>query len=320
MTHRTHHPDQHDEHREGLAHDLPVMQDAGMVGRRPMARRGVLGLLGAVGAVTVAGCATGSSGSGAASSASSSATAGASAGATSGAGGGPGGPGGRDGAAPGGDGTSQEGLDDGDIPEETNGPYPADGTNGVNILTASGIVRSDITASFGDASGVAEGVPLTIRLMIYDNAADGMTPYEGAAVYLWQCDRDGRYSLYSSGAEDENYLRGVQVADASGALTFTSVFPGCYPGRWPHLHFEVYGSVDDATSASGKLRTSQIAFPEDVCAAVYADADGYGDSATNLDGVSLDSDMVFSDGHSLQMATLTGSVDEGYVLRLNVPV
>ena len=37
------------------------------------------------------------------------------------------------------------------IPEETSGPYPGDGTNGPNVLTESGIVRSDIRSSFGDA-------------------------------------------------------------------------------------------------------------------------------------------------------------------------
>lgn len=286
---------EHDEHREGLGHDLPRMQDKGMV-RRAVGRRGLLGLFGGVGAVALVGCA------------------------------------GDDdqvtltdaGAPPAGGGAggsvSQSGLDDGDIPEETTGPYPGDGSNGPDVLSESGIVREDIRASFGDASGVAEGVPLTIRLKVYDNAADGMAPYAGAAVYLWHCDREGRYSLYSDGVTEENYLRGVQVAGEDGSLSFTSVFPACYSGRWPHLHFEVYPSVEDAQSASGKLRTSQIAFPQDVCEEVYAGAEGYEASVDNLAQVSLDTDNVFSDGHSLQLATLTGSVDEGYTLSLNVPV
>jgi protocatechuate 3,4-dioxygenase beta subunit len=215
---------------------------------------------------------------------------------------------------------SQEGLDDGDIPEETGGPYPGDGSNGVNVLTESGIVREDLRSSFGDASGVAEGVPLSIQLKVYDNGTDGLTPYACAAVYLWHCDREGRYSLYSDGVTGENYLRGVQVVGDDGSLSFTSIFPACYSGRWPHLHFEVYPSVDDATTASNKLRTSQIAFPEDVCETVYSDAEGYEASVDNLAQVSLDSDGIFSDGYSLQLATLTGSVDDGYTLKLNVPV
>jgi protocatechuate 3,4-dioxygenase beta subunit len=291
----------HDEHREGLAHDLPTMQDKSMV-RRTLQRRGLLGLIGGVGAAALVGC--GSDDQVTLTDSSSSPP--------------QGGPGG---GAPGGGGqVSQTGLDDGDIPQETNGPYPADGSNGVDILSESGIVREDIRASFGDASGVAEGVPLAIQLKVYDNGADGMTPYAGAAVYIWHCDRDGNYSLYSDGVTEENYLRGVQVVGDDGSLSFTSIFPACYSGRWPHLHFEVYPSVDDATTASNKLRTSQIAFPEDVCQEVYSTADGYDASVQNLAQVSLDSDMVFSDGHSLQLAALTGSVDEGYTLKLNVPV
>lgn len=305
------HDHDHDEHREGFEHDLPVMQAKGMV-RRTMARRGLLGLMGGLGAVAVVGCASDAS-SDASSSATSSSTGAAS-------GGGPGGGTPPDGGGGGGMDVSQDGLDDGDVPEETNGPYPADGTNGVNVLTESGIVRSDITSSFGDASGVAAGVPLTIALKVYDNTADGLTPYAGADVYIWQCDREGNYSLYSEAVASENYLRGVQEVGADGSLTFTSIFPACYTGRWPHLHFEVYPSLDDATSASNKLRTSQIAFPEDVCNDVFDNAEGYEASQSTFAAITLDSDNVFSDGYSLQMGNLTGSVDDGYTLKLNVPV
>ncbi len=132
------------------------------------------------------------------------------------------------------------------IPEETGGPYPGDGTNGPNVLVESGIVRQDIRSSFGGYSGTAEGVPLTVDLTIV--AASTGAPMAGAAVYLWHCDREGRYSLYSSGATDQNYLRGVQAAGDDGHLSFTSIFPGAYSGRWPHMHFEVYRDLATATS------------------------------------------------------------------------
>jgi hypothetical protein len=88
----------------------------------------------------------------------------------------------------------------------------------VNVLTESGIVRSDITTSFGTASGLAYGVPLTITLTVLDTA-NGSAPLEGAAVDLWHCDQAGRYSLYSDGVTSENYLRGVQEAAADGTVT-----------------------------------------------------------------------------------------------------
>ena len=83
-------------------------------------------------------------------------------------------------------------------PRRPSGPYPADGTNGANVLTESGIVRSDIRSSFGDASAVAGGVPLTFSLTVVDvsGSDDAGKPAAGAAVYAWHCDREGRYSMY----------------------------------------------------------------------------------------------------------------------------
>jgi protocatechuate 3,4-dioxygenase beta subunit len=204
------------------------------------------------------------------------------------------------------------------IPEETAGPYPGDGSNGPNVLTESGIVRSDIRSSFGSASGVAQGVPLTVELTVVDTA-NGCAPMSGAAVYLWHCDRDGQYSLYSQGAAGENYLRGVQEADADGLVTFSSIFPAAYSGRWPHIHFEVYPSLAEATAAGDPVATSQLAFPEDVCDLVYA-TDGYEQSVSNMARTTLESDMVFRDGVTHQLAAMSGDVDAGFVARLTVPV
>ena len=204
------------------------------------------------------------------------------------------------------------------IPEETAGPFPGDGSNGPNVLAETGIVRSDIRSSFGSSSGVADGVPLTVNLLVLDGAS-GCAPVEGAAVYVWHCDREGRYSLYSEGATDQNYLRGVQEADSGGAVSFTSIFPACYAGRWPHLHFEVYSSLDGATGGDAPIATSQLAFPADVCETVYA-TDGYSQSVTNLAQVSLESDNVFADGYELELATMSGSVADGFVAELTVVV
>jgi protocatechuate 3,4-dioxygenase beta subunit len=269
-----------EDHDLGLSHDLPRI-----VQRSGLGRRGLLTLFGGVGAAAVvAGCGTGGGA-----------------------------------AQPSGGSDTNVSVADGEIPEETAGPYPGDGSNGPDVLSESGVVRKDITSSFGSASGTASGVPLTLRFKVYDLNGDDATILTGAAVYAWHCDSQGRYSMYDSEISHENYLRGVQETDAKGWVEFTSIFPAAYDGRWPHVHFEVYGSLDDATSGSNKLRTSQLALPEDACNAVYA-TDGYEASVANLARTSLDSDMVFGDGHSLQLAKVTGSVDEGYVATLNVPV
>jgi protocatechuate 3,4-dioxygenase beta subunit len=205
------------------------------------------------------------------------------------------------------------------IPEETAGPFPGDGSNGPDVLAQSGVVRKDIRSSFGSASGVAAGVPMTINLSVQDEA-NGCTPLAGPAVYLWHCDRDGAYSLYSQGVTDENYLRGVQAADSNGLVTFTSIFPACYSGRWPHIHFEVYASLAKATDQGNRIATSQIALPKDICDTVYA-TDGYSQSVVNLARVSLASDNVFGDdGGVHELGTISGSVAAGLTVALAVPV
>ena len=120
-------------------------------------------------------------------------------------------------------------------------------------------------------------MPLTVTLTLLDNA-NGCVPLAGAAVYAWHCDRDGKYSLYDSGLENENYLRGVQEADANGQVTFKTIYPGAYNGRWPHIHFEVFESMNNATAAGQVLAVSQIALTDAACREVYASA-GYETSA-----------------------------------------
>lgn len=268
------------EHDLGLAHDLKVL----------MSRRRALFFLGAsAGAAAVAaGCASASDDTAGTMTGASSATTTQSGGATA-------------------------------APQETAGPYPGDGSNGPNILVESGVVRSDITSSFGSYSGVARGVPMTLELTLRDLAKDGAAG-AGMAVYVWHCDRDGNYSLYSGGVTEQNYLRGVQVAGDDGRVTFTSIFPACYSGRWPHIHFEVYDSPATAVAGQNARLTSQIALPQDTCEAVFGYDPGYASSITNLSQVTLASDGVFGDGWDAELATVTGTPSSGLRVALTVGV
>ena len=206
-----------------------------------------------------------------------------------------------------------------EIPKETAGPYPGDGSNGPNALAASGVVRQDITTSFGISSAKAEGVPLTVTLTLLNNA-NGCAPLAGAAVYAWHCDKAGKYSMYDAGLKSENYLRGVQEADANGQVTFSTIFPGAYSGRWPHIHFEVFESMSNATAAGQILAVSQVALTDAACKEVYSSS-GYEASARNFPNTTLQSDNVFGDDVGIyQLATMSGSVANGYSAGLNVTV
>ena len=208
---------------------------------------------------------------------------------------------------------------------ETNGPYPADGTNssnGVtsNALVTSGVQRSDIRSSFINSTTVAPGIPLTVTLTLANvNAA--CAALAGYVVYMWHCDRDGKYSLYD--LPTESFLRGMQVTDSKGQVTFTTIFPGCYSGRYPHIHFEVFSSLANATSGRYAVLTSQLALPAAACSAVYAST-GYGTSQTNYARTTIASDNVFGDNSASQMAvmtpTITGSVAAGYAASTTIGI
>ncbi|MES2339707.1 MAG: intradiol ring-cleavage dioxygenase [Pseudomonadota bacterium] len=211
-------------------------------------------------------------------------------------------------------------------PTETNGPYPADGTNTSsgptsNVLTATGVIRSNITTSFVTGqTAVAAGVPLTLTLKVVNvNAACGSLA--GYLVYIWHCDATGRYSLYD--VPTASWLRGALVTDANGEVTFTTIFPGCYDGRYPHIHLEVFSSAAAATSGRFALLVGQLAMPAAACTAVYSGASGtYTNGTTNFARISIANDNVFGNNTAAQIAqqtpTLTGSAAAGYTGRVTI--
>lgn len=203
-------------------------------------------------------------------------------------------------------------------PRETAGPFPADGSNAAhgtlaNVLADSGIVRVDMRPGLEASQPVAEGTPLELSLHLVDvNAA--CASLAGHAIYLWHCDAAGQYSIYN--LAETTYLRAVGVTDAEGKATFKTIFPGCYRGRYPHMHFEVYPSLAQATSYQHRILTSQLAMPEATCHAVYAASPAYAASVPAFAGIPLARDGIFANNTPAQLAAqtpeLAGSPAEGY--------
>jgi protocatechuate 3,4-dioxygenase beta subunit len=195
-------------------------------------------------------------------------------------------------------------------PAETSGPFPADGTNAkagqtVNVLTQSGVMREDIRTSFAGMTPVADGAQLDLVLTLV-NVSAACAPLAGHAVYIWHCDAQGRYSIYDT--DDRNYLRGVGVTDAQGQVKFTTIFPGCYSGRYPHIHFEVFSSAEKAASGKESLLISQFAMPADACNSAYAGSAIYAASVANFEGNTISGDGVFADNTPEQVAAQTIAV------------
>jgi protocatechuate 3,4-dioxygenase beta subunit len=186
----------------------------------------------------------------------------------------------------------------GETPEETAGPYP----DTTNMVGDASTYRSDVRED-------RQGVPLTVMLTVVDVAA-GCAPVPGAHVEIWHCDADGVYSEYGAGV-GATFLRGVQTTDASGKVTFTTIYPGWYQGRATHIHIQVY----DGTTVT---KTTQLAFPEEVNQVVYGGGSPYYTKGQNP--TSNASDMVFSDGDTLELAATSGTIASGYTALLQVGV
>ena len=247
-------PPVHPDHDRGLEFDVRTL------------RRSALGLLTGAGLVALVGCADGTSTAGtsaAASTATTSASTGATASSAAGA------------------------VDtvDSVVPEETAGPYPGDGSNGADVLDDSGIVRQDIRSSFGSSTTTAAGVPLTVNLTVLDSSS-GYAALEGVAVYAWHADGRGATRCTRRASRTRTTCAGAADGRIGHGELHDGV-PGCYDGRWPHIHFEVYRSTAEATSDGQIVRTSQIALPQAACETVYADTATYPASASNLSRTSL---------------------------------
>jgi protocatechuate 3,4-dioxygenase beta subunit len=182
-------------------------------------------------------------------------------------------------------------------PTETAGPYP----DITGMLNNPAFYRRDVTEG-------KPGLPLTLTLTIV-NANSNCARVSGAVVEIWHCDAQGVYSEYGQGT-GQTFLRGLQTADASGEVTFATIYPGWYAGRATHIHVDVY-------VGGRNVKTTQIAFPESVTAAVYATG-VYATKGQNPQANA--SDSVFADGTSSELATLTGSAASGYTATLQISI
>ncbi|MFF5405017.1 intradiol ring-cleavage dioxygenase [Streptomyces misionensis] len=171
------------------------------------------------------------------------------------------------------------------------------------------------------------GIPLLLVLRAVDNAT--CEPLRNSAVEIWHCDASGVYSGYTqtgngggtppgppptgtptappdgpggpgggggghaTPTDDLTWLRGIQMTDHQGFVTFRTVFPGWYTGRAVHIHTKVHtgGSrTSDGYTGGRTCHTGQFYFSED---AVEATADTAPYSANTVTRVTLDQDSIY---------------------------
>ena len=189
---------------------------------------------------------------------------------------------------------------------DTEGPYPTH--------SPSSFVRQDIRDG---QAGVTQTINITVK-----NVNNSCAVLSGAIVDIWHCSALGYYSEYASNPGGGSYssvdttslhfLRGRQTSDSNGLVSFTSIFPGWYSGRAPHIHVHIYSSNGNS------LLVTQIALPEDVYNTVYTTAADYKTKGTP--DTSNEKDSILSDSLDTELATVTGSISAGYTLTHSISV
>ncbi|BDP41468.1 hypothetical protein DAETH_14370 [Deinococcus aetherius] len=185
-------------------------------------------------------------------------------------------------------------------PAMTEGPYFVE-----EELRRSDIRRDTTTGQ------VSAGVPLTLTFVTSRVAVGACQPRAGVLIDVWQCDALGVYSGVQGGGGD--FLRGSQVTDARGRATFTTVYPGWYPGRAVHIHFKLR-PLNAGGQATGEF-TSQLFFPEEVTDRVHARAPYSRKGRRNVLNAE---DGIYRNGGNQLLLSLTGSPEQGYKATFDV--
>ena len=197
------------------------------------------------------------------------------------------------------------------------------------------------------------GVPLTLNLRLIDSTT--CKPIRNAAVEIWHCDAVGVYSGYTaqgSGGggpmptdlptdmptgpppggggghvpptDDLTYLRGLQITDRHGRVTFTSIVPGWYAGRAVHIHTKVHteGTATSTGYSGGHTcHTGQFYFVESLVTRLNEYAP-YNTNTTTR--VTLDQDSIYPGTGSVGGLLTTNfhkhHLDRGVTGRLTISV
>lgn len=179
-------------------------------------------------------------------------------------------------------------------PEKTEGPYFVDER----------LDRSDIRSN-SDGSGARDGIPLELKINVV-RVDEDCGPAGGVVVDIWHADADGLYSdVQQNGTVGQDFLRGLQVTDSDGSVTFKTIYPGWYMGRTIHIHFKVRTFESDGNSYEF---TSQLFFADSTNSEVVS-TDAYDDRGSQ--DTTNSQDNIYA-GDTELLVALNGSPANGF--------
>jgi hypothetical protein len=107
-------------------------------------------------------------------------------------------------------------------------PAAAGSCSNSTIVIEEGPYFVDERIHSGDLYPTSAGLQLDLTFPVYNTSATQCVPLPGAWVDIWEANYAGKYSDEASeGTKGLTFLRGYQVSDKNGTVTFRTTYPGC---------------------------------------------------------------------------------------------
>jgi protocatechuate 3,4-dioxygenase beta subunit len=159
------------------------------------------------------------------------------------------------------------------------------------------------------------GLPLNLNITVY-NANSSCSPLPGVQIDIWHANASGLYSdIAGLGSSGQTFLRGYQITDKNGKVSFATIYPGWYPGRTPHIHLKA--RMLNAAGNKNLESTTQLFFDDALSDSVYA-----GNAPYNTRGSrhTRNSEDGIYGGRTSLLAALKGSASSGYTATFGIGI
>ncbi|WP_263375491.1 Ig-like domain repeat protein [Granulicella aggregans] len=185
--------------------------------------------------------------------------------------------------------------------------------------SASGYDRSDILSDIA-GTNTQSGVPFSLTLYVYD-AKNSCAALQNVQVDIWHCNAAGVYSGIQSSTNgngtdytSQSWLRGYQLTDSTGKVSFTTILPGWYTGRTTHIHIRFRSTYD--SSADGSTNTAQLFFDQTFVDTLDTTVSPYSSEGRN--SVTNAGDSIYTAEGGTTLLSLSGSASAGYTASFSV--